>query len=147
MCVIVYVCNCVCMCVYVCVCVCMYVFVCVVYECVYVCVIVLYVWCMWVCACKCVCVCNCVCMCVYVWCMCVCVTVARFFTNVHPDPGVHPGSCTMGTVSVAGIKRPGRGVDHPPHLTPRLKKERSYTSAPPLGLCGLFQVDLYLYLI
>jgi hypothetical protein len=22
-----------------------------------------------------------------------------------------------------GVKRPGRGVDHPPHLTPRLKKE------------------------
>ena len=22
-----------------------------------------------------------------------------------------------------GVKRPGRGVDHPPHLAPRLKKE------------------------
>jgi len=25
--------------------------------------------------------------------------------------------------SYLGVKRPGRGVDHPPHLTPRLKKE------------------------
>jgi len=24
---------------------------------------------------------------------------------------------------VPGVKRPGRGVDHPPHLAPRLKKE------------------------
>ena len=26
-------------------------------------------------------------------------------------------------VSFPGVKRPGRGVDHPPHLAPRLKKE------------------------
>jgi len=29
----------------------------------------------------------------------------------------------MGTGSFSGVKRPGRGVDHPPHLAPRLKKE------------------------
>jgi len=29
----------------------------------------------------------------------------------------------MGTVSFPGVKRPGRGVDHPPHLAPKLKKE------------------------
>jgi hypothetical protein len=29
----------------------------------------------------------------------------------------------MGTGSFPGVKRSGRGVDHPPHLTPRLKKE------------------------
>jgi len=27
----------------------------------------------------------------------------------------------MGTRSFPGVKRPGRGVDHPPHLAPRLK--------------------------
>ena len=31
----------------------------------------------------------------------------------------------------------------PPHLAPRLKKEYSYTSTPPLGLRGLFWVTLY----
>ena len=36
-----------------------------------------------------------------------------------------------------GVKWPGRGVDHPPHLAPRLRKEKSYTSTPSLGLCGL----------
>jgi hypothetical protein len=30
---------------------------------------------------------------------------------------------TMGTGSYPGVKRPGRGVDHPPHLAPRLGKE------------------------
>jgi len=35
----------------------------------------------------------------------------------------------MGTGSFTGVKRPGRGVDHPPHLAPRLKKGQIYTSA------------------
>ena len=29
-----------------------------------------------------------------------------------------------------GKVRPGRGVDHPPHLAPKLMKEYSYTSTP-----------------
>ena len=37
-----------------------------------------------------------------------------------------------------GAKRPGRGANHPSHLTPRLKKELSYISTPPLGLHSLF---------
>jgi len=43
----------------------------------------------------------------------------------------------MGTGSLPGVKRPGRGVDHRPHLAPRLKKEYGYTSTPPMGLSGL----------
>jgi hypothetical protein len=41
-------------------------------------------------------------------------------------------------VSLPGVKRPGRGVNHAPHLAPRLKKEYSYTSTPSLSLNGLF---------
>ena len=37
-----------------------------------------------------------------------------------------------------GLKGPGRGVHHQPHLVPWLKKEYSYISTPPLGLRGLF---------
>jgi hypothetical protein len=33
----------------------------------------------------------------------------------------HPVSCTAGTGSSPGVKQPGRGVDHPPHLALRLK--------------------------
>jgi hypothetical protein len=36
----------------------------------------------------------------------------------------------------------GSGVDHSPQLVLRLKKEKSYTSTPPLGLHGLFQGEL-----
>jgi len=35
------------------------------------------------------------------------------------------------------LLRQGRGVDHPPHIAPRLKGELSYTSIPALGLHGL----------
>jgi hypothetical protein len=38
-------------------------------------------------------------------------------------PEAHPASYAMGTGSFPGLKRPGRGVDHSPHLRPRLKKE------------------------
>ena len=41
----------------------------------------------------------------------------------RPALGSHPASYTMGTRSLAGAKRPGRGADHPPHLAPRFKKE------------------------
>jgi len=46
-----------------------------------------------------------------------------FSTPVHTGPGAHPSSYTMGTGSFLGVKRSGRGVDHPPHLALRLKKE------------------------
>jgi hypothetical protein len=29
-------------------------------------------------------------------------------------PGAHPASCTTGTGSFLGVKRPGHGADHPP---------------------------------
>ena len=48
---------------------------------------------------------------------------ARFFSPVQTGPGVQPASCTMGTASFPGVKRPRRGVDHPPHLALKLKKE------------------------
>jgi hypothetical protein len=44
----------------------------------------------------------------------------------------------MGTGSFLGVKRPRRGLSHSPHLAPRLKKKKSDTSSPLLGLCGLF---------
>jgi len=46
----------------------------------------------------------------------------------RPTLGPTQPHYTMGTGSLPGVKRPGRNVDHPPYLTPRLKKEHSYTS-------------------
>ena len=39
---------------------------------------------------------------------------ARFSAPVKTGPGVHSASCTRGTGSFPGVKRPGRGADHPP---------------------------------
>ena len=48
---------------------------------------------------------------------------ARFSAPVQTGPEAHPAPYTMGTGSFPGVKRPERGVDNPPHLTPKLKKE------------------------
>ena len=39
---------------------------------------------------------------------------ARFSAPVQTGPGTHPASYTAVTGSFPGVKRPGRGVDHPP---------------------------------
>ena len=36
----------------------------------------------------------------------------RVFPPVQTGPGAHPVSCTMGTGSFPGVKRPGRAADH-----------------------------------
>jgi len=46
-----------------------------------------------------------------------------FSARVQIGPGACPTSCIIGNVSFLKVKRPGRGVDHIPYLTPRLKKE------------------------
>jgi hypothetical protein len=48
---------------------------------------------------------------------------ARFSAPVQTGPGTHPASYTMGTGSFPGVKRPGRGVDHPPPPVLWLKQE------------------------
>ena len=45
-----------------------------------------------------------------------------------------------------GVKRRGVALTTHLHLAPRLKKEQSYTFTLPLGLHGLFQGEIYLYL-
>jgi len=40
----------------------------------------------------------------------------RFSVPVQTGPGDHPAPRTMGTGSFPGVKRPGRGVDHPPPI-------------------------------
>ena len=49
--------------------------------------------------------------------------VAKFLAPLQAGPEVNPVSYTMGTGSFPGLKRPGRGFDHPSHLAPRLKKD------------------------
>jgi hypothetical protein len=70
---------------------------------------------------------------------------SRFFAHVHTDPEAHPASCTMGTGSFPGVKRPGRGADHPSPSSAEVKKEYSYTSTHPLGHFRPVMGLLYLY--
>jgi hypothetical protein len=48
---------------------------------------------------------------------------SRFPAPVQADVGNHAVSFTMGTGSFPGVKWPRHGVNHVPHLAPRLKKE------------------------
>jgi hypothetical protein len=43
--------------------------------------------------------------------------------HVQTGPGAHPPSCTMGIGSFPGVKRPGRGVDHPPPPSAEVENE------------------------
>jgi hypothetical protein len=47
---------------------------------------------------------------------------ARSSVPVQTDPGAHPTSYTMGTGSFLGVKRPGRGVSHPPPSSAKVKE-------------------------
>ena len=71
---------------------------------------------------------------------------ARFSAPVQTGPEAHPALLYNEHRVFLREKRPGRGVHHPPHLAPRLKKEYSYTCTP-VGLRGLFKDELYLYLL
>jgi len=71
----------------------------------------------------------------------------RFSAPVHTGLGTQTASYTMGIGSSLGVKRPGRGVEHPPHLSPRLKKEENYTSIPPMGFRRLLEAELYFFFI
>ena len=48
---------------------------------------------------------------------------ARFSTPVQTGPGANPASYTMGTGSFPGVKRPGRGGDHPPPSSAKVKEK------------------------
>jgi len=47
---------------------------------------------------------------------------ARFSSPVQAGSEAHPASYAMGTGSFLGVKRPGRGVDHPPLSSAEVKE-------------------------
>ena len=47
---------------------------------------------------------------------------ARCYAPVQTGPGAHPASYKMGTGSFQGVKRLGRGVDHPPPSSAEVKE-------------------------
>ena len=58
---------------------------------------------------------------------------ASFSAPVQTGPGTHPAYCTIGTGSFPGGKAAGRNADPSPPSNSLVKKEYSYTSAPPMG--------------
>jgi hypothetical protein len=59
-----------------------------------------------------------------------------------PALGPHPALYSVGTGSFPGVKWPGRGVVHPPHLAPRLKKEWSCTSTLPWAIVACYRMNV-----
>ena len=56
---------------------------------------------------------------------------ARFSAPVQTGPVAHPASYTMGTGSLPGVKRPGRGVDHqPPYCAEAEERVELYLNSP-----------------
>jgi len=47
---------------------------------------------------------------------------ARLSAPVQTGPGAHPTSYKIGTGSFPGVKRPGRGVDHPSPTSAEVKE-------------------------
>jgi hypothetical protein len=58
---------------------------------------------------------------------------------VQTGSGAHPASCPMGTGGPfpGGKARPRRDADHSPHLVPRSRMSRSYSSSLPKCLHGV----------
>jgi hypothetical protein len=48
---------------------------------------------------------------------------ARLFAQVQTDPGAHLATCTLGTGSFPGVKRPGRCADHPLPSSAKVKND------------------------
>ena len=77
---------------------------------------------------------------------------ARFSVHVQTGPGAHPASYTMGTESFLGVKRPGRGVDHPPPSSADVKESVQLYPYSPSGpswsvLGWALSLHLYAYFL
>ena len=58
---------------------------------------------------------------------------ARFSVSVQTDPGAHPDSYTMGTVSFPGVKLSRRGVDQPLPSSAEVKERIELDLNSPFG--------------
>ena len=72
---------------------------------------------------------------------------AWFSAPVQTGPGAHPASCTVSTGSFPGVKRRGRGVDHPPKSSAEIKKRVELYLYSPSGPSWPVLVKTSLYLL
>jgi len=59
---------------------------------------------------------------------------ARLSVIVQTGPGAHPASYTVGAVSFPGVRRTGRGIDHPPPSSADVKERVELYLYSPSGL-------------
>jgi hypothetical protein len=69
----------------------------------------------------------------------------KFSTPVQTCPVARPAIYTLGTGSFPGVKRLGRGVDHPFPSSTKVNERVELYLYWPMGLYGLFYGELYLY--
>jgi len=65
----------------------------------------------------------------------------RIFAPVQTDPGDHQASYTMGTGSFPGVKRLGRGVNHPPTSSVEVKERVDLYFQSLLGLTVCYMMN------
>ena len=58
---------------------------------------------------------------------------AKFSAPVRTGPGAQPASCAVGSRSFQGVKRPGRGVEHPSPSSPEAKEREELYLCSPFG--------------
>jgi hypothetical protein len=71
----------------------------------------------------------------------------RFYAHVQTGPGAHPASCTMGTGSFPGVKRPECDADHTPPSKRRGHERVELYLYPACGPVQALTGLLYLYLL
>jgi hypothetical protein len=78
-----------------------------------------------------------------------CCVVSFLCSAVQIGPGTHPGSCTMGTGSFPGVKRPGPDAKHSPPSSAEVRKGRAITLptlwATPRPVTGTVYLLYYSY--
>jgi hypothetical protein len=71
---------------------------------------------------------------------------ARFSALVQTGPGAQPASYKMGTAPFQEVKRPERGVYHPPLSSAEVKERVELYIYSPWGLRGLFLGEFRLFI-
>jgi hypothetical protein len=67
--------------------------------------------------------------------------------TIQTGHGAHPASCVMSTGCFSGVKRPGRGVEHPPPSSAYVKESvELYLCAPPWAFVVCSKVNFTLLL-
>ena len=72
---------------------------------------------------------------IYIYtCICIHIYVHVYVSYIYTTGSeAHPASCTMGTGSFPGVKRSGRGVDHPPPSSAEVKERVALYFYSPSG--------------